>query len=146
MEEPFPAFLCGICRDVLKVATTACCEGHAFCKGCLKPSVDCCPTCRGTIQKANCLPLQNIIETLQVKCPNQAEVEGEESGDSEHEAETPTKSRRRSKSSSSPSNKKSSGCDWTGPLSELDKHKAFCKLELFHVRTKAATRRFFVAT
>ena len=131
MEEPSPTFCCDICRDVLKVATTACCEGHAFCKGCLKPSVQVCPTCRGIIQKTNCLPLQNIIETLQVKCPNQAEAEGEESGENEAE-QPPTKSRRRSKSSrSSPSNKKSSSCcDWTGPLSELDKHKTSCKLEL----------------
>jgi hypothetical protein len=128
-------FLCDICHEVLKVATTACSEGHAFCKDCLKPSVLRCPTCRGPLQKTNCLPLQNIIDALEVKCTNQGAIEGgaDSSNAVEDAKPSASKKRRKTKIQAAPSSLKvatTKSCDWTGPLSELGKHRGSCKFAL----------------
>ena len=131
--------ICALCWDVLERPMNACLEGHCFCASCVasilgvaapapgspwpvpsSPSSQQtrCPSCRGPIQSP-LVPnraLQNIIHSLQIKCPY-------------HHPESVEPARRRQRTSEL--GNASSGadhmCPWQGPSQELESHLRECE-------------------
>lgn len=66
-------FVCAVCNGVIDSAVLGCPHGHAFCASCnhtLKERGTCalCHVNIATWQPAPCLPLQNLIRILKVRC------------------------------------------------------------------------------
>ena len=113
---PASTFVCSICYDVLKDASSFKECGHTFCDLCLDGCVAaaaCCPTCRTLVQTGS-IPnylLRDVIDSLEVRCP---EWESNGSGDG--------KKRKRDNAAS--------GCGWKGTVSDLHQHRNACGFKI----------------
>jgi len=93
--------------------------------------VTACPSCRGSLQKTNCLPLQQLIRCLKVKCPNHddEEEEDDDKKDTKKSAATQPATKKRRKSAVAAARGKR--CSWIGKLEDLPKHQqTTCKFEM----------------
>lgn len=130
--DPIDAnLICGVCHDVLEMPKTACSAGHSFCASCLdrtrQPPFGSerkhapCPVCRG-LQLASLVlnrPLHNMIHGLRARCPHHAAAP-----DDERQPKQPKRTRSQAAGSS-----ESRGCEWQGPLEQLDAHLRSCEFE-----------------
>ena len=91
LSTPDNTLICAICHDVLKNASSFKACGHTFCARCIS---DClatspnCPTCRKPVQTGSNpnFSLRDIIDKLEVKCP-----ESSSSSDGSSDDNSPSK-------------------------------------------------------
>eukprot|EP00808_Paulinella_micropora_P032084 g24928.t1 len=101
-QEVDDDFVCSICNFVLGDPTTACSEGHVFCKVCLtrwqqqpnRNGAKTCPTCRGPLELSPCRLVNSLISKLNLRCKNHQDA-----------------------------------CDWTGKVAQYEKHLVSCSFE-----------------
>jgi hypothetical protein len=142
-------FVCDLCWDVMDRPHNACSQGHCFCAPCLatimgvaapavgeawpspnpSPNPSRCPSCREALFYPPIVNriLQNIIHTLEVRCPYQGTEE-------EAAPEPPQRRQRRSSSASNGSGDGGSGsgcsdkkCQWKGKSQDLESHLSTCE-------------------
>ena len=105
--------VCALCHDVMQRPTTACNEGHTYCRDCIDnvPSPRRCPMCRSEALPTLMLnrPLQNMIGRLRVQCKHAASSDDE-----------PASNRQRTEDGACARG----GCVWTGTLDTLAAHLA----------------------
>lgn len=118
-QQPVDAnLLCNICQGVLEKPMVICENSHMFCEGCLsfwEQKSNSCPDCRNTFlpNKLIVRPIQNMILSLEVQCPEKKE------GESNKRART-----EESKDTGGAKASECECCDWKGTLSDyLEKHK-----------------------
>ena len=115
LDEPKEQYRCGVCAGVMDEPTSACSEGHCFCKVCLlaergierrNMTGNECPTCAEPTDErlVGCQPLRDLISESKMRCPHAARGEcGDEGGaTSEQRAAT--------------------GCSWRGTVGQLVPH------------------------
>lgn len=64
------SFECPICKDYLSSPIYNCNTGHTFCKKC-KEQLMICPFCQAVIDKSRNFVLEDILDVLQIVCPNE---------------------------------------------------------------------------
>lgn len=110
-SEPPSSCVCAICHDILEDASSLKECGHTFCDVCMKDCLEhnpSCPNCRVAVTGSNPnYPLREIIETMQVSCPEWTDEDDDESG-----------------------NKRKRGCDWEGTIEGLKVHENVCKFKV----------------
>lgn len=112
--------LCNICHAVLEKPTAVCKNSHTFCADCIetweKRSNEC-PDCRAPItNKLRILPLQNLILAMNIKCPEKARGENDE---------TNKRARQEGAEDVSESQCNDECCGWQGSLSDyVEKHRS----------------------
>jgi hypothetical protein len=119
--------ICGICFSVMEKPSIVCREGHAFCDNCVTSWSISCATCREpTIaERLFNRPLHNIIMNLHVQCPEKMELKAEieETGPWTHSCNQASLTDEAPESAIC--------CEWTGPLSNLEIHRAkHCRLRM----------------
>jgi hypothetical protein len=118
LSYPDNSFICAICHDVLKDASCFKECGHTFCEECVflatnRPNPTC-PTCRVHVH-TGCNPnyaLRDIIDKLEVKCPEELEERPEK------------RLKTTGENNSKDGGGDYSGCDWRGTVSGLQRHVA----------------------
>lgn len=72
--------LCLVCHAVQEIPVTVCNQGHTLCEACFatwEQRSNVCPTCRSPLSgKILNRPIQNIIQSLQLRCPAASVQEG----------------------------------------------------------------------
>ena len=115
---PSTGFICAICHDVLKDASTFRECGHTFCDDCI---TDClghnnsCPNCRVVVTGSNPnYALREIVESLPVNCPEWCN----------------SKKRKRDEEDDDQDVAAIAGCDWKGQLKDLKDHEKVCDFKI----------------
>jgi hypothetical protein len=114
--------MCNICHGVQDKPTVVCENGHTFCSACIQVwerHSDKCPACRSTIcNKVLVHPLQNIIMSLEVRCPETLQQQDE------NEAKRPRVENTTVSKKGWRRGDTTTRCYWQGTLSDyLEKHR-----------------------
>ena len=125
--EPSDGFICAICHDVLKDASTFKECGHTFCGDCINTlcigDTPQCPNCRvavtGSIPNYS---MRDVIDAMKVKCPHW-NCDVDDGGESRNK-------RQRCENDEDVAHSTSGrGCGWTGVLRDLKVHEKECGFE-----------------
>ena len=100
LANPAITFICPICHDVLKDASSFRECGHTFCERCIEECsavAASCPTCRKPVQTGSTpnYSLRDIIGSLEVRCPERGNSIG-------------------------------NTCNWKGNVNDLNQHLDIC--------------------
>mgnify|MGYP005844986183 CR=1 FL=1 len=153
VDQPIDSnLICTVCHQVLRKPVSVCSNGHVSCESCLDEwkltstaaAYVKCPDCRIPVLAQSCLvrPLQSMIFSLKVKCPNEStssvsisteEEEDEEDSDIDSEGNNDSEEEEEDSpdttTSSSSSNSNSDSEEETGPKRKLRR------------RTRSSTRK-----
>ena len=118
IPPPPDGFICAVCMDVLESAKSFSC-GHSFCGGCCSRVTAApeavCPTCRAKADDAKPnYAMRDVVDGLTVRCP---EYGGRGDG---------RKRKRDEADEEGGEATAGGGCEWTGPLRDLDEHRKPC--------------------
>ena len=118
IPPPPDGFICAVCMDVLESAKSFSC-GHSFCGGCCSSVTAApdavCPTCRAKADDAKPnYAMRDVVDGLTVRCP---EYGGRGDG---------RKRKRDEADEEGGEATAGGGCEWTGPLRDLDEHRKTC--------------------
>ena len=123
VPELSSAFVCAICHDVLKDASTFRECGHSFCRSCITNYLAvqtlarvACPNCRTAVTGSNPnYALREIVESMPARCPEWISSDA---------------ARKRKREDGGNEATATAGCDWQGLLKDLKSHESKCPFKV----------------